>query len=83
MQAVVVIVDGKKARHVVIVDKVTRSSFQVKLVPSAVITESMSLKFAFEPKTLRIAVLSGKSRSEMPLLSRIYRSRIERVRRVS
>ena len=47
--------------------KVTRSSFQLKFEPSAVMTESMSEKFVFEAKTLRMAVLRGKSRSEMPL----------------
>jgi len=39
VQAVVVIVDGEEARHIVIVYKVTRSSFQVKLVPSVLITD--------------------------------------------
>ena len=40
----------------------------MKLLASCVRTESISEKFAFEPKTLRIAVLSGKSSIEMPLL---------------
>src|SRR5215203_4795521 len=55
--------------------KVTRSSFHVKFDPSVEMTESISEKFAFEPKTFRIAVFRGKSSIDMPLLlANLYES---------